>query len=197
MFLEKTRRSISRENVVEEYLAARTDLITEGLILSAWKKSGIRPLDPNVFSEEDFAPSYASLTNPPLPISFPSLTNDLDSPQVEDSYRPSGDECEGIDHSENGGVDHRALVDGNMGPSSSRGSLSMLNQIAPPNREAPYDFPLSAPTPTTQSPQSNETSHVLREEGRRDPLPPPQPAQSRERRSRLYAATLTDIARHH
>jgi hypothetical protein len=181
MFLEKTRRSITRQNVVEEYLAARTQSITEGLILSAWRHSGIRPLDPNVFTEEHFAPSYASSTNPPLPVSFPGPTNDLDSPQDEAPDQPSGDECEGSGRSENAGVASRALVDANMGPSSSRGSLSMLNQIAPPNREVPYDFPLSAPSTPTLSPQSNETGHVLREEGRRDPLPPPsQPRAARD-----------------
>jgi hypothetical protein len=188
---------MTRQNVVKEYMIACTNSITEELILSAWRRSGIRPLNPGVFTEEDFASSYASSTSPPFPISFPGPTDNLDSPQAEDPDRPSGEEYERTSHSENLGVESRALIEAsalnvNMGPSC--GSLSMLNQIVP-DQEVAYNFPLSAPSPQpmTLSPQSNETSHVLREDQRRDSLTPPQSAWNPGGRPHPYAI-LADIA---
>ena len=70
--LDETGISITRHTVIKEYMTARTESITEDLIVSVWRRSGIRPPNPKVFTEEDFAPSYSSSTSPPLPVSFPS-----------------------------------------------------------------------------------------------------------------------------
>jgi hypothetical protein len=40
-------------------------------ILQAFKKSGIKPLNPNIFSDYDFAPSIATSTAVHVPFSFP------------------------------------------------------------------------------------------------------------------------------
>ncbi|KAH9018843.1 DDE superfamily endonuclease-domain-containing protein [Lactarius pseudohatsudake] len=168
LVLDETGESITRRTVVREYMAARTKSVNEELIISAWRRSGIRPLNPEVFTEEDFAPSYSSSTKPPFPVSFPDPTN------IADTSDPSpGGENECNSSLEDPGAESSALTDAS-GLNVARGSpSSTLNQM--PDPETVVNFPLSAqsttpsPQPTTPSPQSNETSRVLLEEGGREP----------------------------
>ena len=52
-------------------------------VLSAWKKSGISPLNPEIFTQRDFGPSFATSIKPLFPASFQSL---LDSgPESRDT----------------------------------------------------------------------------------------------------------------
>jgi hypothetical protein len=167
LVLEETGKSITRQDVVKEYMAARTKSVTEGLIISAWRRSGIRPLNPDVFTEEDFTPSYASSTKPPLPVSFPGFPDGLGSP---DSPGPSsGGGGEGVDCSKRPGESgaERAVT---TGLNEACGSLSVLNQA--PDHEVPSNLPRLA-HPTTPLPQPDEASHILHQEGRADP--PDQP----------------------
>ena len=102
LFLEERGESITRHDVTWEYMMARTESIKESTILSAWRKSGINPFDPEIFTTEDMATSFVTLTNVPLPESFPDLPSDS-----KVSYRTSGDEMyvdssDGLD-SEGGG----------------------------------------------------------------------------------------------
>lgn len=39
--LEETGEIITRQNVVKEYMAARTQSVNEELVISAWRRSGI------------------------------------------------------------------------------------------------------------------------------------------------------------
>ena len=155
--LEETGEIITRQNVVKEYMAARTQSVNEELVISAWRRSGIRPLNPDVLTEEDFAPSYSSSTSPPLPVSFPDSTNHLDP--------LSGGANEGNDGAENTGAESGTLIDAS-GLNVARGSSSRPNQV--PGPEITHNFPLLA-QPTPLLPQSNERSHLLHEEGRREP----------------------------
>ena len=61
--LDETGQGVSCQQLVKEYMKARNKSITENLILSAWKKTGIRPFNPQVFTDEDFGPSFVSSTN--------------------------------------------------------------------------------------------------------------------------------------
>lgn len=69
--LAATGSPMELEDVVEEYMAARAVSFKEDTILAAWRKSGICPLDPNIFTEADFAPSIPSSTQSQLPTTFP------------------------------------------------------------------------------------------------------------------------------
>jgi hypothetical protein len=95
--LEETGESITCQNVVKEHMAARTNSITKELVILTWRKSGIRPLDPQVFTKEDYtpslAPSYSSSVNPPLPVLFPE-NPDLDNDPGSSSGRPNEDSCQ-------------------------------------------------------------------------------------------------------
>ncbi|KAH9070792.1 hypothetical protein EDB83DRAFT_2580073 [Lactarius deliciosus] len=84
--MEETRGGIVRQNMVREYMIARNESFKESTILSAWEKSGIRPLNPGIFTKDDYGPSYATSINPPLPDSFPVLAtaaSQLDPPPDE------------------------------------------------------------------------------------------------------------------
>jgi len=48
------------KDVVWEYFVARRKAFKETTILQAWKKSGLRPINPNIFTAADFAPSHPS-----------------------------------------------------------------------------------------------------------------------------------------
>ena len=106
LFLEERGESITHQDVTWEYMMARTESIKESTILSAWRKSGINPFDPEIFTTEDMAPSFVTLTNVPLPESFPDLPSDS-----KVSYRTSGDETyvdssDGLDSEGGGEKDH-------------------------------------------------------------------------------------------
>ena len=58
-------------NVVKEYWQCRTTAFKESTILQAWRKSGINPFNPDIFTHADFAPSIPSSTQVHLPDSFP------------------------------------------------------------------------------------------------------------------------------
>jgi hypothetical protein len=129
-------------------------LITEKLIISAWKRSRIKPLNPQVFTKEDYAPSYASSINPPLPVSFPNLD---DSPEASSSGQHAANES-----NKDQGAESDAMID-LSGLNMAHGSLSTT--LPDPEISA---FSVQ-PTPPAPSISSNETSHIFREEGRSDP----------------------------
>ncbi|KAH9014785.1 hypothetical protein EDB85DRAFT_1899036 [Lactarius pseudohatsudake] len=142
----------------------------EHVVLSAWRRSGIRPLDPEVFTEEDFAPSYASSIKPQLPVPLYGLAN---SPKVP---RPSGDrEDENGNEINSDGESDGGVMDPDL--SGSNVAHGNLPSSTPHLAISPGDLPLSAQSTTppllSQPPRTNdsesETSRVLHEEGRREP----------------------------
>ncbi|KAH7903405.1 DDE superfamily endonuclease-domain-containing protein [Hygrophoropsis aurantiaca] len=70
-FLEERGEGIQKREVIREYMKARGCSFKETTILQAWKKSGIRPINPNIFTEEDYAPSYETSTISHVPASYP------------------------------------------------------------------------------------------------------------------------------
>ncbi|KAJ3792319.1 DDE superfamily endonuclease-domain-containing protein, partial [Lentinula aff. detonsa] len=69
--LEETGESMDLRNVVKEYCDCRQLAFKESSILQAWRKSGINPLNPEVFGDADYAPSIPSSTQTHFPDSFP------------------------------------------------------------------------------------------------------------------------------
>jgi hypothetical protein len=64
---------MSRSDFVREYMGVRRDAFKERTVLQAWKKSGAWPINPNVFTDDDFAPSVPYSTQVrDLPATFPS-----------------------------------------------------------------------------------------------------------------------------
>jgi hypothetical protein len=90
IYLEGTGQGIERKHVVREYMAAQVTAFTENTILQAWRKCGIRPLNPGIFSAADFAPSQNTSTQLELPDTYPEqLPSDWEIPSSDDpTYDP-------------------------------------------------------------------------------------------------------------
>jgi hypothetical protein len=75
-YVDDYSEEMPREAFIKEYMAIRAATFKPQTVLSAFRKCGIRPLDPKVFSDEDFAPSIAtSTTATHVPPSFPIPDN--------------------------------------------------------------------------------------------------------------------------
>ena len=90
---------ITRYNVIPEYLKVREKAVTEELIRMAFSKTGIYPVNRNVFSEEDFAPSMASSSSAHVPASFPDdvPSSDTAIPTDAESEEDSDYENDNLD----------------------------------------------------------------------------------------------------
>ncbi|KAF8147612.1 hypothetical protein K438DRAFT_1779932 [Mycena galopus ATCC 62051] len=67
--------NVTKENVIAVYLEVRKKSMTKANIISAFRKTGIRPLDPTVFKEEEYAPSWTTSTQTHLPDTYPCPTS--------------------------------------------------------------------------------------------------------------------------
>jgi hypothetical protein len=83
--LDETGEGMEMKDVVKEYFAARKKAFKNENILKAWKNSGLRPLNPNLFTASDFEPSHSSSTHCHAPSSFPSKM-----PHVPDASSDDG-----------------------------------------------------------------------------------------------------------
>ena len=71
--MDETGEGITRQQVIKHYMLARAMSFKDKTVLSAWKKSGISPLNPEIFTQRDFGPSFATSIKPLFPASFQSL----------------------------------------------------------------------------------------------------------------------------
>lgn len=78
--LENTGQGMQLRDVVKEYMAARNASFKPETILQAWRKSGINPHNPGLFTEADFAPSHSTSIRVHAPSTFP-----LTMPRVPDA----------------------------------------------------------------------------------------------------------------
>lgn len=69
--VENTGRTILKSDFVREYMAVRRRTMTPEVILGAWRRTGLMPFNSAIFTEKDFAPSYATSTQVYTPPSFP------------------------------------------------------------------------------------------------------------------------------
>ena len=85
---------IDRYNFIHEYMEIH-HVITPELVQKAFKKTGLYPLNPSAFGDEDFAPSLASSNTAPVPPSFPPDTaspsfSALDMQATHPTISPTG-----------------------------------------------------------------------------------------------------------
>jgi hypothetical protein len=166
LILEERGQSIMCRDVPREYLIARTKSVTETTILAAWRKAGIKPFNPEIFTLEDMAPSFASSTTAPLPKSFPVLPSDS-----EDSYQSSDDETYNDNSSDSGdlnGEGERVDNEEDMPQRCAEFQVANGNHATLPHPEISSD--LHSPLPATMTPpldplDDSATGHFLPEEG--------------------------------
>jgi hypothetical protein len=70
--VEDTGEEMPREDFIREYMAIRRAKFKPTTIISAFRKSGIRPLNPDIFTDEDYAPSIPTSTAAHVPSSYPT-----------------------------------------------------------------------------------------------------------------------------
>ena len=71
--ISETNAEVPRSQFIKEYMGVCDEVFTADLIKSAWRKSGMWPLNPDRFSEKDFAPSKLMSYAACLPPSFPEV----------------------------------------------------------------------------------------------------------------------------
>jgi len=72
--VEDTGDGLQWHNFVNKYMAVHEKSITKECILAAFKKTGISPFNPNIFTAADFAPSCTLSTQAHMPPSFSDAT---------------------------------------------------------------------------------------------------------------------------
>ena len=102
--VEETNESISWWDFPREYYAIRLKTFTPEVIQAAFRKTGISPFDPGIFSDEDFAPSLPTSGQMELPAGYPegsdsdsaseSSTSDTEYTAGSDPDRDSDDSSE-------------------------------------------------------------------------------------------------------
>ncbi|KAM6490911.1 hypothetical protein JOM56_013615 [Amanita muscaria] len=92
-YLEEHGQGILKKDVIREYMKARESAFKAETIIHAWKKTGMCPLNPGIFTEEDYAPSYATSTSAHVPATFPQQLSSISLSSEESSddasYKPS------------------------------------------------------------------------------------------------------------
>lgn len=116
-----TGAEMAIRDFVREYMGVRNQTFKATTIISAFKKSGIRPLNPAAFTDQDYAPSISTSTEAHVPSSYPTpilpelidedSSNDEDDDDEDDdedyqSTSDTGSESEG-DGMESEGDDGR------------------------------------------------------------------------------------------
>ncbi|KAF8685424.1 DDE superfamily endonuclease [Rhizoctonia solani] len=76
---------INKVAAISRYMEARKAGLHSAAVKDAWRRSGQYPLNPNIFGDEDYAPSKVSSTLVHLPPSFPALA----TPVVEWPITPT------------------------------------------------------------------------------------------------------------
>lgn len=66
-------RGITKPEFMKEYMKVRDNTFTPELITTAWRKTGLYPFNPDVFTELDYSPSQMTSTEVHYPHSFPTL----------------------------------------------------------------------------------------------------------------------------
>jgi hypothetical protein len=80
-------KRVTKANFIEVYTNAHKSAFQEDTIISAFKSSGICPLNPNVFTSADFAPSYSTSTQSQLPDGYPTVIRYEDN-KFHDGWDP-------------------------------------------------------------------------------------------------------------
>jgi len=91
--LHETGHEIRKTAFIKEYMVARGQAFLPETIKKAWAKCGIWPFNPNIFTDEDFAPSVSTSTKGHFPASYPP------------SFANSEASSEGSDHDDSDSKD--------------------------------------------------------------------------------------------
>jgi hypothetical protein len=87
--IESTGDVMQTKDVVKEYMVARRLSFKKETIEQGWRRSGIYPLCPGIFSEADFVPSHPTSTIARFPASFPTTMPLAPDASSDDTFDPA------------------------------------------------------------------------------------------------------------
>ncbi|KAH9031356.1 hypothetical protein EDB85DRAFT_1891161 [Lactarius pseudohatsudake] len=93
-YLEKGK-PMNRLTAIPAYVQGTRDLMVKEFLMKAFEKTGIYPVNCQVFTDEDFAPSRASSTIAHVPDSFPTDFPSSDPAEASDDAQSESDMSDG------------------------------------------------------------------------------------------------------
>ncbi|KAI0692005.1 hypothetical protein BC835DRAFT_1416855 [Cytidiella melzeri] len=75
MSVEETGQKVCRDEFVKIYMKVWRESVTPAIVRTTWRKTGLHPFNPNIFTAADFAPSRPYSTQLSFPPSFPVSSN--------------------------------------------------------------------------------------------------------------------------
>src|SRR5882762_5390096 len=125
--MEDTGEEMPCQDFVQEYMGIQCATFKPNTILQAFKKGGIKPLNPDIFSDHDFAPSIPISTAAHIPSSLPSSqlstmpTSTVFNTLDDESAVESDDDDHDDDDYTNNDSDKSSDSDTSSGSSSNEG----------------------------------------------------------------------------
>jgi hypothetical protein len=100
LFVREHGYGMQKRQVIQEYMPAWEAAFHPDVVVAAWKACGLRPVNLEIFTEADYAPSSAIAVNACLPQSYPQ-SSDWINPQSDDNptYNPGPMETTDSDES--------------------------------------------------------------------------------------------------
>lgn len=96
--LEEDIAGLHISQAVKAYMIARQAGMCPEIITKAWKKSGLNPINPDLFTDDDYSPSKSSSTCPQHPRN--PFAESSDSSSSEDNDNDSGSDAASSDSDE-------------------------------------------------------------------------------------------------
>ncbi len=84
--LEETGNTMELRDVVAKYMKVRCAVFISETILKVWQKAGIRPINPDIFTEADYIPSYSTSTQMHVPPLFPTKMPSVPDTLLDDGF---------------------------------------------------------------------------------------------------------------
>ena len=107
--IEDTGEEMPREQFVKHYMEVRQKTFKESTIINAFRKSGCWPINPDVFTEEDYTPSITtSTTSTHVPSSYPRMATQHEDDQADQASDASDSNPESGDSDSNESSDEHA-----------------------------------------------------------------------------------------
>ncbi|KAJ6469102.1 hypothetical protein DFH09DRAFT_989117, partial [Mycena vulgaris] len=147
-----------KEDFVKEYMRVRENSFRESVIKSAFKKSGMWPVDPTVFTAEDYAPSIPYSTEardvPNLP-EFPPCEPILPPPPPNDESDSDSDSDSNSDSDSDSDSSSDSDSDSDEQPRRKRSRRVPARSTQVPTASSSSHVPSSSPLPSSSSPSGS------------------------------------------
>lgn len=141
--LHETGQEIRKTAFIKEYMVARGQAFLPETIKKAWAKCGIWPFNPNIFTDEDFAPSVSTSTKGHFPASYPPTFHSFatDNTSSEDSdHDDDNEDNEDNSDDDNDHIEDNAHTQFHTSNGRNRRTALVVNPPPPPSKRKRADL---------------------------------------------------------